>query len=346
MLPALIIGAGPSGLCTAYHLKRRGIPAVVIERGPSPGTSFARMRASMRLVSPRSFSALPGMPFPPGTPEYLPMPRFHEYLVDYAARHALDVRCGTEVTGVERVDGGAFRVRLAQGEPLTARALVACTGVYATPRVPPELGLERATVPWIHAADYREPGALAGARTLIVGNGISAQEIALELIASGPVTMSGRRPFRVVPNPVLGVDLHWFAWLPEMVPVRWARWAVRHAQEPLSGAAIRRALRRGDVRPRPGVARIDGGEVTFDDGARERFERLVLATGYRPTVSWLGELARVEDDGLGDVVDCASTRVPGLWFVGFPFVRTFASRYLRGIRRDAAYVAGRIAGPS
>lgn len=338
----LIVGAGPSGLATAYHLQRLGVPSLVLERGPTPGTSFARMRASMHLVSPRFFAELPGMPFPPGSPEYLPMRQFHQYLIAYAAKHRVDVRCGVEVTGAERTAGG-FRVTLAGGEALEGPALVACTGVFATPRVPPELGLERATIPWIHAADYEAPGELAGKRTLIAGNGISAQEIALELIASGPVTMAGRRPFRVVPNPVLGIDLHWFAWLPEMVPVKWARWAVKRAQEPLSGAAIRRALRDGLVRPKPGVARLEGDEAVFDDGTRERFERLVLATGFRPTVRWLGELARVDGAGLGDVVDCESTRFPGLFFVGFPFVRTFASRYLRGIRRDAAHVAARIA---
>ena len=38
-----------------------------------------------------------------------------------------------------------------------------------------------------------------------------------------------------------------------------------------------------------------------------------------------------------------STRARGLYLLGYRFGRTFASPYLRGIARDAAYVAGQIA---
>jgi hypothetical protein len=43
------------------------------------------------------------------------------------------------------------------------------------------------------------------------------------------------------------------------------------------------------------------------------------------------------------VKNCESTRVPGVFLLGYRFGRTFASPYLRGIARDAEYVAERIA---
>ncbi|MBD0326806.1 MAG: hypothetical protein ICV68_10255 [Pyrinomonadaceae bacterium] len=43
------------------------------------------------------------------------------------------------------------------------------------------------------------------------------------------------------------------------------------------------------------------------------------------------------------VKNCDSTRTRGLYLLGYRFGRTFASPYLRGIARDARYVANRIA---
>ena len=38
-LPVVVIGAGPSGLAAAAHLLDRGLEPVVVEAGPSAGTS-------------------------------------------------------------------------------------------------------------------------------------------------------------------------------------------------------------------------------------------------------------------------------------------------------------------
>ena len=340
----IIVGAGPSGLTTSYHLKELNVPHVVLERGSAPGSTFGRMRASMELVSPPFFSELPGLGFPEGSPRFLTMPAFQEYLKGYAVHHRLPVKIDAEVKQVTRARPDApFVLELAGGQALESKCIVCATGVFSTPHIPRELAVDRVTVPWLHSAYYQAPRAFAGRNVLIVGGGLSAQEIALELAEHAPVTMAARVPLKWIPNPVLGIDLHWFAWLPEMIPVRWIPWAVKHAREPASGAPIRAALKSNKIRVKPGVTRLDGDTAHFADGTSQRYEAFILATGFRPTVRWLDGLASATGERIDDAPDGESSAHPGLYFVGFPFLRTFASRYLRGIRRDARHTAQRIA---
>ena len=50
-LPVVVVGAGPSGLAAAAHLLDRGLEPVVLEAGPSAGTSV-RAVASRAAVLP------------------------------------------------------------------------------------------------------------------------------------------------------------------------------------------------------------------------------------------------------------------------------------------------------
>ena len=60
-------------------------------------------------------------------------------------------------------------------------------------------------------------------------------------------------------------------------------------------------------------------------------------------VEHLKEVVDLDPEGRPLVKNCESTRVPGMFLLGYRFGRTFASPYLRGIARDAEYVAKRIA---
>jgi len=57
----------------------------------------------------------------------------------------------------------------------------------------------------------------------------------------------------------------------------------------------------------------------------------------------LREVVDLDPEGRPLVKNCESTRTPGMFLLGYRFGRTFASPYLRGIARDAEYVAERIA---
>jgi dimethylaniline monooxygenase (N-oxide forming) len=58
--------------------------------------------------------------------------------------------------------------------------------------------------------------------------------------------------------------------------------AFGQAHPTVSGRIIDR-LQHGAITPKPNIARLDGGEVEFADGSRERVDVVVYCTGYRIT---------------------------------------------------------------
>ena len=69
----------------------------------------------------------------------------------------------------------------------------------------------------------------------------------------------------------------------------------------------------------------------------------MFATGFTYGFEHLESLVDLDRDGRPIVKNCESTRARGVFLLGLRFGRTFASPYLRGIARDAEYVAELIA---
>ena len=70
----VVIGAGPGGLASAAELRRRGVPAVVLERADAVGASWRGRYDRLRLNTSRWFSKLPGGRYAPRHGR-LPVPR-------------------------------------------------------------------------------------------------------------------------------------------------------------------------------------------------------------------------------------------------------------------------------
>jgi putative flavoprotein involved in K+ transport len=63
-LDVLIIGGGQAGLAMGFHLKEKPLSFRIVERHPRVGDSWRNRYASLVLFTPRSYSALPGLPVP------------------------------------------------------------------------------------------------------------------------------------------------------------------------------------------------------------------------------------------------------------------------------------------
>ncbi|PWC05099.1 flavin-containing monooxygenase [Agromyces badenianii] len=70
---------------------------------------------------------------------------------------------------------------------------------------------------------------------------------------------------------------------------------------------------------------------------------VVNASGFRPAYEWIAIPGVVDDMGFPVQDDGASSRVPGLFFVGMPWMRTRKSPLLLGVGDDAEIVVGGLA---
>jgi len=99
-------------------------------------------------------------------------------------------------------------------------------------------------------------------------------------------------------------------------------------------------IRRGLITVRPGIARISGADVHFDDGARAPFDVIIQATGYRPSLrSLLPDHQGVLDRSGAPIVCGRPTGHPGLFFCGHIAV---ATGQLREIGLEAERIAATI----
>jgi putative flavoprotein involved in K+ transport len=176
---------------------------------------------------------------------------------------------------------------------------------------------------------------------IVVGGGDSAMQIAAELADLARVSVATRAPLRFVPQRPLGRDLHW--WLrytgldsapfgPRLLGRRMVVDDGRHRAAIASGNPDARAL----------FARLDGHDAVWRNGEREHVDAVILATGYRPEVSYLHGTGALDGDGEPLHRRGVSTALRGLGYVGLEYQRSYASATVRGVGRDAEYVIGRL----
>lgn len=344
----VIIGSGPAGLAAALCLRQRGVSFTLLEQGSVALAALRRIDPEMRLLSPACLSALPGMELPESG--YLKFQTLIEAYDRHRREMSVQVVSGTKVIAVERKERGfvvRFEKETGERDSVEGSHVINATGIISTPEFPSEFDSRACSFRWAHSIDVRRSDLIEPKRLLVVGGGASAAEVLetwLEIRQPrSQAWLSLRSGLVAVPHWILGVDIHFLVWLPEQLPVTLVgRWVTR-LKEPMTGREVVAAVRRGLITRAPAASRYEGGRVEFADGSQLEPDLVVFATGFRYATDHLRGLLDYEPDGRPSVRNCESTRVPGLFLVGYRFGRTFASPYLRGIARDARYVAKRIA---
>ena len=329
--PWCVIGAGPSGLAALKHLLALGIPALALEREDDVGGNWyfgsgaSAVFESTRLISSKTMTGFLDFPMPRAWPHYPDHRRCLAYLRAYADRFGLRpfIRTSTPVERAERLPGGGWSVRTAAGTTRCA-GLVVATGHNRRPRLPDLPGTFTGTL--LHACDYRSPTvpvALAGKRVLVVGGGNSGCDIAVEASRHAARTVhSTRRGYHVVPRMVMGrpsdlrgerlLRMGLPTWLRRLVALRmidrtiglpWRYGLPRPDHRlwethPVINSDLPARIRAGAIEPRGDVRAFDGAAVDFADGSSEPFDVVILATGYRLDLPFLGTGHLAEEEGV------------------------------------------------
>ncbi|HET6977719.1 MAG TPA: NAD(P)-binding domain-containing protein [Pyrinomonadaceae bacterium] len=345
--PVIIIGAGPAGLAAAETLAKRNVAYLILEKGSSVADALRRVDPEMRLLSPKGLSLMPDMQIAADAPTYLPFATLVHELERYQQQYDLNVTLDCMVKTVSK-DANGFVVRYRKdGNEHEVRGshVVNATGIISNPRLPDNFHLEPRH--WRHSVDVRAEDLAAARQLLVVGGGASAAEVFenwLRVRREGDrAWLSLRSKLCAVPHWILGIDLHYFAWLPEQLPTSWFGWRAGRLTEPMSGREVVKAIRSGLIKLMPQVSSYHGSKVEFVDGQQLEPDLIVFATGFSYAREHLKEVVDFDPDGRPLVKNCESTRTRGVFLLGYRFGRTFASPYLRGIARDAEFIAKRIA---
>lgn len=190
-LDAVIVGAGQSGLAASWHLSRRGIDHVVLERGRVGEAWRSQRWDSFALNTPTWMNRLPGEPDDLAAPDgFLMRDAWIDHLQAYVDGEGLPVRTSTAVTSVATGRGGTFLVSTTgegagAGKPIEARHVIVASGAQAVPKVP---ALSTALPSWVqqlHTADYRAAAALPTGAVLVVGSAQSGVQVAEDLLDAG-----------------------------------------------------------------------------------------------------------------------------------------------------------------
>ena len=336
----VIVGGGPGGLAVSQQLATRGISNVVLERGDQPGWMWENVYDSLRLHTGKHLSSLPGMSFPAGTSLFPTRSEFAAYLDSYVDEFRLPVRTGVEAAGLENENGhwivetGAVRYR--------SRTVVVATGIMSSPVVPDYPGMARFTGTVLHSTEYRRPDKYIGQRILVVGIGNSAAEIASELADAGiEVAVSVRSGASVFPRSIAGVPSQYLGWSMSWLPGPVQRRIVRGASQiggllrrrpaslptkrrfdtcpdvPLIGRGIVDHIDAGRIELLPGFAGFGDVGIRLSNGTEWAYDTIILATGYRAAIEWMGVYGARDSCRFADRRDrVRSSEYPGLYFVG------------------------------
>ncbi|WP_329204061.1 NAD(P)-binding domain-containing protein [Streptomyces sp. NBC_00683] len=331
-LPVVVIGAGPAGLAAAAHLVDQGIEPLVLEAGPSAGTAvreWAHVRlfstwgevvdpAAEKLLAPTGWTRPDPAAYPSGG-DWADL-----YLQPLADVLGDRIRLDATVTGVSRagrdrlVDADReqqpFIVHIAHGdgkeERLFAHAVIDASGTWATPG--PAGGSGLAALGEKEAADritYRVPdlkapavrARYAGKRTAVIGSGASAFTALASLAdLARSDDGAGTKGVWILRRGISGSTFG--GGEADQLPARGAL-----------GLAAKAAVDEGHADAVTGfrteaIEHDAGGRLILvgEDGRRlDAVDEVIVLTGFRPDLSFLGELRLGLDERLQAPVDLA-----------------------------------------
>jgi hypothetical protein len=314
---AAVIGAGSSGIAAAKALRERGVPHTVFEASDRVGgvwvfgnrNGLSAAYRGLHINTSRDRMEFSDFPMPKTYPDYPHHTQIAAYFDAYADHFGLReaIRFRTRVEHARRGADGVWELELHDGSTERFDALLVANGHHWNPRWPePRFpGHDTFAGTQMHAHDYREPEQLTGRRVVVLGMGNSAMDIAVESSYVAERTfLAARRGAWIVPkylfgrptdqlpnDPRLPVGMRMKVFeamirlavgRPEKYGLPKPDHAFGQAHPTVSGRIIDR-LQHGAITPKPNIARLDGDEVEFDDGSRERVDVVVYCTGYRIT---------------------------------------------------------------
>lgn len=396
----LVIGAGQAGIAMSEHLGSRGISHLVLEKKRIAENWRSARWDSLVANGPAWHDRFPNMDFSShGPDEFVPKEQVADYFVAYAEKIGAPIRCGVEVTSMDR-DADGFRVETSAGV-FRAANVVTATGAFQRP-IAPSLVPAGSGITQIHSHAYRNPAQLPEGAVLVVGAGSSGTQIADELLRSGREVYLSIGPHDRPPRRYRGHDFVWWLGALGIWDLKAPAPNTEHVTIAVSGAYggntvdFRRLAARGmnllgraeayengvlrfapdladniargdanylslldradayaaeqglDLPEEPDARRMEPDPASMTsptlslDLGQAGITSIIWATGYAYDFSWI-HLDTFDEKGR-PIHERGVSKVPGLYFLGLPWLSRRASSFIWGVWHDAGHLAEDIAG--
>lgn len=182
----VIIGGGHAGLTMSYYLSQLGREHLILERGRVAERWSSERWDSFCFQFPNWTVELPGYKYQCDNPEnFAPGREIVRFVQHYATFIKAPIRCGVEVTSLERTsDTGRYLLTTNNGAIEAANVVIA-TGPYQRAAIPTMGSDVPKNIFQVHSSAYRNPNQLPPGAVLVVGSGASGCQIADDLHESG-----------------------------------------------------------------------------------------------------------------------------------------------------------------
>jgi dimethylaniline monooxygenase (N-oxide forming) len=350
-LGVCLIGAGSSGIAAAKALHERGVPFDCFEKSDRVGGNWVfennnGMSAAYRdlfINTSRPRMEYSDFPMPDSYPDFPHHTHiaayFDKYVEHFGFRDRITFETGVEHAALE--PDGSWTVTLDTGEMRRYSALLVANGHHWNPRWPEPAfpGWDTFAGEQLHAHSYVDNSIFAGKRTVVLGMGNSAMDIAVESSYVAERTyLAARRGVWIVPKYVFGkpVDqirndprvpfkvrqrivqsiVRSYAGPPERYGLPKPDHRFGEAHPTVSGRILDR-IQHGTISPKPNIASLEGSQVRFVDGTAVEADVVVYCTGYKITFPFFDEqLIAAPDNRIELFRRVFHPDIPNVFFIG------------------------------
>lgn len=209
----IIIGGGQAGLAMSRCLTDRGVDHVILERGRVAERWRSERWDSLRLLTPRWQSRLPGWRYRGPDPDgFMTKSEVVTYLEEYARSFRAPLHTGVTVTRVRR-RGDSIEVQADSGVWESSNLVIA-TGHCAKAAVPAFAAELAGDIDQLVPTQYRNPRQFRGGGVLVVGASATGVQLAAEIARSGRQVILAVGSHIRMPRSYRGRDI--MRWLDEM----------------------------------------------------------------------------------------------------------------------------------
>lgn len=339
ILDCIIIGAGQAGLVCSRIAKEQGINALILEQGSAAGEAWRQRPPKLELFTPRHFSALQGLELTGKSSGYADCTEMAQYFDNYQKHFELPCHFNSQVTDIKLLENGLYQVICSNKHIYQTRSIVLANGSNQDPTIPQKLAANLGShIYQTNARDYWKNIPKAHDTILVVGDGASGRQIALDFAQAGykkVVLATTNR--NLVKGKIFNKSI--FYWLDHLGLLRAnhktlaAKILRKRNPIPKRETLNNQVLSNNGVTLYPKLTHTTADTCFFGDKQSLKPTYIIWSIGYQENLSILQNLAPITEQDIS--ANYGKLPIDGVFVAGRKWLHSRASELIIGIEHDA-----------